>query len=38
MSNNIDAQQLQKNLERARNILKKYPNHTDSLVGTHQRP
>lgn len=32
MSKKIDAQQLRQNLERARNILKKYPNSQNSLV------
>ena len=32
MSKKIDTQQLKQNLERARNILKKYPNSQNSLV------
>ena len=32
MSKKIDAQQLRQNLERARNILKKYPNSQNSLI------
>lgn len=32
MNKKIDAQQLRQNLERARNILKKYPNSQNSLV------